>query len=224
MTDEPFAVELCPVCGAAQARAWRYCPFCGQFMEPQETLTWDGDLLVVPKGTRLTAPYCLFCAGREHVRAWDKEFSNAPAWLTILCLVLALTVCIGFIVPFIIYTAIRKAHRLALPRCDPCRDRMNTAMMGACVSAGAAFILLPLGMGFGAYVATGREDLGLLAGVGGLMAACVVTWLVQRQWVLRRCVTVKRIGEAVAALRVPDPAATRAALAGMRESTPERAP
>jgi hypothetical protein len=205
-----------------------WCPSCGEFLNSAdevctrcppggiETVHWEGDLVVIPSSAVFSTRICLFCAGREHVKVWDKESKTPEPWTLVVLGILALFLCPLMIIAVIVY-AVRKNYRFRLPRCEPCRDRMSSACHGSIISATAAFVFLPIGSAIAGGFAADSPIGVLLGGAGGLVAAFILLWVVQVQWIFKRAVTVKRADADAVVLRLPDPEATREALRAMKE-------
>jgi hypothetical protein len=212
----------CPSCQRPIDQAWVACPYCaldlstGRPIPAGPPVLWEG---VVPRGASFPAWPCLFCAGREHVKVWEKDFTNFEMGSIILLVVVAAALCLPLIVLPLVMLGLRKVQRVTVPRCEPCRDRMTTAKIGGEVASGAAVLLLPAGLGGLAYLTMGMDRIWLGA-LGGLAAACLVVALVRLKWIARRVAGVKRIAAEAVTLRVPDPAATREALRQMTAPPP----
>lgn len=219
MVDSGFVFELpkCAACAQAIDPEWRFCQSCAAPIQWTLEVAWEGDYLVVPVGSSFPVWLCLFCGGREHVNMWEMDSRNTPTWVIILSAILAVLICLPLIVVTVALLVMRKLTFLRVPRCEPCRDRMNTASIGAAISAVASFVLLPPGMGALGYFAAG-ETAALWGVLAGFFGACMVAGAIVRLWVYRRTVTVKRIDGKLVTLRLPDPQATREAIRIMGES------
>jgi hypothetical protein len=180
--------------------------------------------MVVPRGTRLPPTRCLFCGGREYIRAWNVEFMWTPGRvqaliLVIICMLiiaplLPLLAGLGLIsAPWISWAFLSKA-RLTLPRCEPCRERQETAVFGGVMGGCGVLAGLPVAFGLLGGVTMGVSEM-VQGAVGGAVAGLVLMLLIQGVWMRRRIVRCRRIDDATVELRVPDPNLTREALAGM---------
>lgn len=217
----PDGTRPCPSCGEWFDMTRWECPRCEHRVAaiarpfwPAERVRWERDVMIVPGGTELPPVRCLFCGGREHIMAWTKEFVwMHPALSALLLLVVCFGV-IGIIIAAVVYYTARKTLKVTLPRCEPCRDRQTTASTAGVLGGAGAVILLPLVFGVAGNYAIGGDAAYWMA-LGGAVAGLVVLLVVHSTWVRRRTVTVRRIDEMGAHLRVPYPHITREALEAM---------
>jgi hypothetical protein len=152
----------------------------------------SGREATIPADISLPATRCLFCAGRDHVLAWEAVhagpfFRPGVRREGLLVLYLVCPFVWVFLLPLAMlsYFGTRPVLRLTLPRCGPCGDRSTTAR----IVGTAATVLLGLLVPAGAW--------GLGTWSGGI-----------------------EVSERSVTLIVPNAAATSEALAAMAEPNP----